>query len=94
MGAQLPLEADAQLAESRELGMRAFHYPAVLAQRLAFGLLFDLGCCRRRLQLLDLRGNGRQIGLDLVVEQAALLGIEALGLGSELHALEQRVLVG
>lgn len=54
MGAQLPLEADAQLAESRELGMRAFHYPAVLTQRLAFGLLFDLGCCRRRLQFLDL----------------------------------------
>lgn len=35
-------------------------------QRLAFGLLFGLGRCRRRLQLLDLDGNGRQIGFDLV----------------------------
>ena len=49
---------------------------------------------RRRLQLLDLVGDCRQVGLDLVFEQAALLGIEALGLCGELHALEQRVLVG
>ena len=61
-------------------------------QRLAFGLLLGLGG-RRRLQLFDLDGDGRRIGFDLVVEQAALLGIEALGLGCELHALEQRVLV-
>lgn len=62
-------------------------------QRLAFGLLLGLGGRRRRLQLFDLDGDGRRIGFDLVVEQAALLGIEALGLGCELHALEQRVLV-
>ena len=62
-------------------------------QRLAFGLLLGLGGRRRRLQLFDLDGDGRRIGFDLVVEQAALLGIEALGLGGELHALEQRVLV-
>ena len=63
-------------------------------QRLAFGLLFDFGGDRRWLELLDLQGDGRQVGLDLVFEQAALLGVEALGLGGELHALEQRVLVG
>ena len=62
-------------------------------QRLAFGLLLGLGRRRRRLQLLDLDGHCRQICLDLVFEQAALFGVEALGLGRELHALEQRVLV-
>ena len=41
-------------------------------------------------------GDCSQIGLDLVFEQAALLGVEALAellaLGSELHALQERVL--
>ena len=44
--------------------------------------------------MLDLDSDRRQVGLDLVFEQAALLGVEALGLGRELHALEQRVLMG
>ena len=56
-------------------------------QRLAFGLLFDLGHSRRRLELFDLDGDRRQVGLDLALKQAALLGIEALRLGGELHAL-------
>ena len=45
------------------------------------------------MELFDLDGDRRQVGLDLVLKQAALLGVEALGLGGELHALEQRVLV-
>lgn len=63
-------------------------------QRLAFGLLPGPGGCRRRLQLPDLDGDGRQIGFDLLFQQAALLGTEALRLGGELHALQERVLVG
>jgi hypothetical protein len=66
--------------------------------RLA-GSGWRLGCCLASgaaaagwSQLLDLV-HRRQVGLDLVFEQAALLGAEALGLGGELHALEQRVLV-
>ena len=47
-----------------------------------------------RLQLLDLDGNRCQVGLDFIFEQAALLGVEAFGLGGELHALQERVLVG
>lgn len=63
-------------------------------QRLAFGLLLGLGGRRRRLQLFDLDGDSRQVGLDLVFEQAALLGVEALGLCGELHAFQERILVG
>ena len=62
-------------------------------QWLALGL--RLGCWGRwrRLKLCNLFADGRQIGLDLVVEQAALLRVVVLGLGRELHALEQRILV-
>jgi hypothetical protein len=35
-----------------------------------------------------------KIGIDLLFEQAALLGGMALGLCGELHALQERVLVG
>ncbi|EKD96578.1 MAG: hypothetical protein ACD_23C01393G0001 [uncultured bacterium] len=63
-------------------------------QRLAFGLLFGLRGSGRRLQLLDLQADSRQVGLDLVFEQAALLGVEALGLCGELHAFQERILVG
>ncbi len=47
-------------------------------QQLAFWLLLALGGHRRRLQLSNLDDDGRQNGFDLVVEQAALFGIEAL----------------
>ena len=63
-------------------------------QRLAFGLLLGLGRTRRRLKRFNLLGDGRQVRLDLVFQQAALLGVKALGLGRELHALQERVLVG
>ena len=56
-----------------------------------------LGIGAHRHRYLGQRGGRcrrRQVSLDLVFEQAALLGVEALGLGGELHALEQRVLVG
>ncbi|MCY1542727.1 hypothetical protein D9M68_784900 [compost metagenome] len=64
-------------------------------QRRAFGnlLLFQLGGCLRFLQRIDLGGHGRQVGLDLVFEQALLLGVETFGLSRELHALQERVLV-
>ena len=64
-------------------------------QRRALGnlLLFNLGGRLRFLQRIDLRGHGRQVGLDLVFEQALLFGVEAFGLSRELHALQERVLV-
>ncbi|MPM43877.1 hypothetical protein SDC9_90554 [bioreactor metagenome] len=62
-------------------------------QRLAFGLRLRCRCRIWWLQLRDLFTDSRQIGLDLIVEQAALLGVVVLGLGRKLHALEQRVLV-
>ena len=34
-----------------------------------------------------------QIGFNLVIQQAAVLGVEVLGLGRKLHALEQSVLM-
>ena len=43
--------------------------------------------------LLDLCGHGRQIGVQRLIEQALLLSVEGLGLGSELQSLEDRVLV-
>ena len=52
------------------------------------------GRCLRLRQRVDLAGHGRQVRFDLVFEQALLFGVEALGLGSELHALQERVLVG
>jgi hypothetical protein len=42
--------------------------------------------------LFDLLGNGGQVSVDLIFEQAALLGIESFELGGELHALQERVL--
>ena len=43
--------------------------------------------------MLDLQGDGRQVGLNLIFQQAALLGCVALRLRCELQALQERVLV-
>lgn len=40
------------------------------------------------IERVDGVGHGRQVGVNLVFEQAALFGVEALGLGRELHAFE------
>jgi hypothetical protein len=61
---------------------------------LAFGLLFLFGLRRWCSVLVQLLGHRRQVGFDIVFQQALLVGAEALGLGGELHALEERVLVG
>jgi len=45
------------------------------------------------LELLDLLGDGRQVGVDLVLKQAALIGVKSFRLRSKLHALQERVLV-
>jgi hypothetical protein len=64
------------------------------AQPLGLLLLLRGRRCSLLRQRVDLVGHGRQIGFDLVFEQAFLLGIESLGPVGELHALEQRVFVG
>ena len=86
--------AAAAAGAGARLGLMADLAPGQVGrQRLAFGLLLGLGRSRRGLQLLNLDGDRRQVGLDLILKQAALLGVEALGLGCELHALQERVLV-
>ena len=63
-------------------------------QGLTFGLLLGLRC-RGLLGIECIYGigHGGQVGVNLVFEQAALFGVEALGLGRKLHAFEQCVLV-
>ncbi len=62
-------------------------------QWLALGLHLRCWCRWRSLKLCNLFTDGRQIGLDLIIEQAALLGVVVLRLRCELHALEQCILV-
>jgi hypothetical protein len=63
-------------------------------QWLAFGLFLVLWGIGWRLQRIDLISYCRQISINLVFQQVALFGVEALGLRGKLHAFEQRVLVG
>ena len=89
------LHLAATLAQSG-LGLVADLAPRqVCGQRRALGhlLLFRLGRSLRFLQRIDLRGHGRQVGLNLVLEQALLLGVELLALRGELQPLQDRVLV-
>jgi hypothetical protein len=65
----------------------------VRRQRLALGLLFVVLALWRRRCLLDLGGQGGQIGVNGFLEQALLFGVEGLGLGRELQPLEHRHLV-
>ena len=44
--------------------------------------------------LLDLQGQRRQVGVDGLLNEALLLGVERLGLGRELQPLEYRHLMG
>lgn len=52
--------------------------------------MLGFGRSRRRLELLNLDGDRRQVGIALVFQQAALIGAVPLGLGGELQPLEQR----
>jgi ADP-ribose pyrophosphatase YjhB (NUDIX family) len=62
-------------------------------QRDALGLLLvDRDLARRT--LLDLQGQRCQVGVDGLLNEALLLGVERLGLGRELQPLEHRHLVG
>ena len=58
----------------------------LLCWRLA---LFFLG-----LQRLDQLGQFLQVSVGVILEQAPLLGVEALGFGGELQPLDHRHLVG
>jgi hypothetical protein len=62
-------------------------------QGCAFGDLLVLAACHWRRGLLDLIGHRLQVLIQRFIEQALLLGAEALRLCGELHALEQCVLV-
>jgi len=65
----------------------------VRRQLLAPGLL-PLAGRPTRLQRFDLGGHGRQVAVQRLIQQALLLGVEALALGCELQPLENGVLVG
>jgi len=87
------------LAPTRASGGRGFVADLaarrVRRQMQALGLLLlGGGRCLRLCQRGDLACHGRHVRFNLVFEQALLLGAESFGLGRELHALEQRVLVG
>lgn len=56
----------------------------VCGQRLAFGLLFDLGGLVNRGELFDLVTDRLQVRVQGFFQQAALLGIETLRLGCKL----------
>ena len=91
--------ADAlQLAATAAGGVLGFvvDLPArqALRQRLALWLLLVVLVLRRRGCLLDLGGQGGQVGVDGFFQQALLLGVEGLGLGRELQPLQDRHLVG
>ena len=65
----------------------------VRGQRLALRKLLAVAVLRARLHLLDLGRHCRQVSVQRLVEQALLLGVERLRLGSEFQSLEDGVLV-
>ncbi len=62
-------------------------------QRCPLGLALGLTGRRCRLQRRDLPRDGLQVRVQRLVQQVPLLGVEPLGLGGELQAFEDRVLV-
>ncbi len=91
--------ADAfQLAATRAGGgcrLVAYLAPGqVRWQGQALGPLLGLGWGGLgRREVLDFGSHGGQVTIELFVQQALLLGVKAFGLGGELHAFQERVLV-
>jgi hypothetical protein len=65
----------------------------VRRQRLALGLVLLALVLLVGPDLVELGLQRRQVGIDRLFQQALLLGVEGLGLGSELQPLEHRHLV-
>jgi hypothetical protein len=65
----------------------------VCGQRLAPGRLLLARSLASGLQLIDLGGYSCQVGVQRLIQQALLLGVELLALRGELQPLQDRVLV-